>query len=201
MKLSAGFLAVALSISAILAATVASAAPLSEEQVVAAVLEVNPRARAARARWQSATHTVMQTSAPADPILGFSSVDSPTNGFTDASAHTLAVNQSFQFPGKAVLQHRNAQRAAEIARLSYEAVVRDLGTTTKTVYYQMILDATLARYVAKTIADLETVAAATDTHHTITQSAGVTAELRTAAKAAARGVGPRRRRNTAQRIA
>ncbi len=177
MKLSAGFLAVALSISAVLAATVASAAPLSEEQVVAAVLEVNPRARAARARWQSATHTVMQTLAPTDPILGFSSVDSPTNGFTDASEHTLAVNQSFQFPGKAILQHRNAQRAAEIARLSYEAVVRDLGTTTKTVYYQMILDATLARYVAKTIADLETAAAATDTHHTIAQSAGVTAEL------------------------
>ena len=177
MKLSAGFLAVALSISAILAAAVASAAPLSEEQVVAAVLEVNPRARAARARWQSATHTVMQTLAPADPILGFSSIDSPTNGFTDASAHTLAVNQSFQFPGKAILQHRNAQRAAEIARLSYEAVVRDLRTTTKTVYYQMMLDTALARYVAKTIADLETIAAATDTRHTVAQSAGVTAEL------------------------
>jgi len=115
VKLSAGFLAVALSISAILAAAVASAAPLREEQVVAAVVEVNPRARAARARWQSATHTVMQTLAPADPILGFSSIDSPTNGFTDASAHTLAVSQPFQFPGKAILQHRNAQRAAQIA--------------------------------------------------------------------------------------
>jgi hypothetical protein len=82
VKLRAGFLAAALFIS-ILAAAVASAAPLSEEQVVAAVVEVNPRARAARARWQSATHTVMQTLAPSDPILGFTSVDSPTNGFTE----------------------------------------------------------------------------------------------------------------------
>jgi cobalt-zinc-cadmium efflux system outer membrane protein len=176
VKLRAGFLAAALFIS-ILAAAVASAAPLSEEQVVAAVVEVNPRARAARARWQSATHTVMQTLAPSDPILGFTSVDSPTNGFTDAAAHTLGVNQSFQFPGKAILQHRNTQRSAEIARLSYEAVVRDLRTTTKTVYYQMVLDTALAINVAQTINDLETIAGATDTRHAVAQSAGVTAEL------------------------
>jgi cobalt-zinc-cadmium efflux system outer membrane protein len=177
VKVSARLLAAALIISAASAGTVVSAAPLSVEQVVAAVLEVNPRVRAARARWQSATHTVSQTYAPADPILGFTSVDSPTNGFTDASAHTLAVSQPLQFPGKAILQHRNAQRSAEIARLIYEAVARDARTMTKTHYYQLVLDTALARNAANTVADLQRIADATGANHPVEHSAGVIAEI------------------------
>src|SRR5262249_35057610 len=117
-----------------------AAAPLSLEQIVDMAVEVSPQVHAARARWQSAKHSIMQRYAPDDPILSFSSLDSPTNGFSAPSTRTYEVDQTLQFPGKALLQGERAKRSAEIARLSYEAAMRDVRTSAATEFYQLTLD-------------------------------------------------------------
>src|SRR5579863_5779268 len=129
-------------------------AKLGPAQLVEIAAEVNPQVRAARARWFSAMHQVKQNYAPADPIFGYASIDSPTNGFSEASLHALTATESFQFPGKALLQADNATRTAEIAHLTYLAVVRDVRAQTETAYYQTLLDGSLVQVQGETVDQL-----------------------------------------------
>jgi outer membrane protein, heavy metal efflux system len=130
---------------------------LGPMQLVEVAMEVNPQVRAARARWYSAIHSIRQNYAPADPIFGYANIDSPTNGFSEASVHTLTVTESLQFPGKALLQADKANRNADIARLTYQSVVRDVRAQTETAYYQILLDSALAGVQGETVADLQQV--------------------------------------------
>ena len=137
------------------AANIACADPaLGPAQLVEIATEVNPQVRGARDRWYSAMHQIQQNYAPADPILGYQNVDSPTNGFSAASEHTLTLADSFQFPGKAILQADNARRNAEIARLVYEGTLRDVRAETETGYYQVLLDAALEQVQAENVDNL-----------------------------------------------
>ncbi len=135
----------------------AVAAPLGLDQIVDMAVEVSPQVHASRARWESAKHSILQRYAPDDPLLSFSSLDSPTNGFSNASSRTYEVDQALQFPGKALLQGERAKRSAEIARLSYEAVMRDVRTNAATEFYQLSLDEALKYRVVTTISDLREV--------------------------------------------
>lgn len=177
MKTKAELAAAMLMVFATLTATDAAAAPLSVDQVVALAVKVSPQVRAARARWESATHSVTQNYAPADPVVGFSSLDSPTNGFTAASEQAFQVSETFQFPGNARLQAGNAKRTAEIARLNYESVVRDVRTSAATECYQLSLDEALTGRVLQTISDLQRIAAATDSSRRKADSEAVAGEI------------------------
>jgi len=126
-------------------------------QLVELATEVNPQVRAARARWFSAMHRVKQNYAPADPVFGYGNVDSPTNGFSQASVHTLTVAQSLQFPGKALLQADGARQVAEIAHLVLQSVVRDVRAQTEIAYYQFLLDSDVASLQAERVEDLDQV--------------------------------------------
>src|SRR5262249_6262834 len=107
-------------------------------QIVELATEVNPQVRAARARWFSAMHQIKRNYAPAVPLFSYANTDSPTNGLNQASVHTLAVTQSLQFPGKALLQADNAARLADIAHLILQSVVRDVRAQTEIAYYQFL---------------------------------------------------------------
>lgn len=124
-----------------------------------------PQVHAARARWEAATHSIAQNYAPVDPLLGVASLDSPTNGFTAASENTFQVSESFQFPGKALVQGNIAKRTAEIARLSYEAIVRDISMNALSECYQLALAQGLKSRMAQTISDLRYIAAMSDPTH------------------------------------
>jgi outer membrane protein, heavy metal efflux system len=157
---------------------------LGPAQLVEIATEVNPQVRAARDRWYSAIHQVRQNYAPADPVLGYANIDSPTNGFSEASVHTLTVSDSFQFPGKALLQADNAKRSAEIARLIYEAALRDVRAQTETAYYQILLDGALADVQADTASNLEQVLKVTQVAYSanqVTQTDFISAEFDLAA--------------------
>ena len=123
-------------------ATASSAAAQSifnAEQLVELAVESNPEVKAARARWDAAQHQVLQNYAPADPQFTFANVDSP-RGIGNAPLKSYQVTQAFQFPGKALLQAEQAKRTATIARLTYEATIRDLRAAVETGYYQVLLD-------------------------------------------------------------
>ena len=150
-------------------APASSEAGLTVKQLVEVALEANPQVKGARARWLSAEHSIKQNYAPADPLFGYDNVDSPTNGFSQASAHTLTVTDSFQFPGKAFLQADQAKQSAAIARISYNAVMRDIRASIETAYYQALLDGAQATVQAQTIANLEQVLKVAQTEYAVSQ--------------------------------
>src|SRR5271157_1226142 len=157
---------------------------LTVDELVEMALEANPQVKSARARWKSAEHSVKQNYAPADPVFSYSNVDSPNNGFDQASVHTLQVTESFQFPGKALLQADNATRAANIARLTYLATLRDIRAQTETGFYQDLLDDALADVTAENVANLKRVQQVTQVAYSAgraTQSDFISAEFDTAA--------------------
>jgi len=157
---------------------------LGAAQVVEIALEVNPQVHAARDRWYSATHQIKQNYAPADPVFGYANIDSPTNGFSEASVHTLTVTESFQFPGKALLQADNSRRTAEIAGLTYQAVRRDVRAQTESAYYQILLDGALAEVQSETVTDLQNVLKVTEVAYAanrVTQTDFISAEFDLAA--------------------
>ena len=84
----------------------------------------------------------------------------------------------FKLPGKALLRSFDiAKRSAEIARLSYEAMVRDIRTNAATAFYQLSLDEALKERVLKTISDLKEVAAATNQNQPKADAEAVAAQI------------------------
>jgi outer membrane protein TolC len=153
---------------------------LTADQLVDAAIEANPQVRAARARWQSAVHQIKQNYAPSDPIFSYFNTDSPTNGFSNAALHTITVSQSLQFPGKAILQADSAKRTAAIARLTYDATVRDVRAQVETGFYQELLDSALERLAAETLVNLNHVLKVTQVAYSanqVTQTDFISAEL------------------------
>jgi outer membrane protein, heavy metal efflux system len=157
---------------------------LDVTELVQVAIEVNPQVRAARARWESAEHSIKQAYAPNDPQVAYTNGDSAGDGFSRASFHTMLVSESFQFPGKALLQGTQARRSAEIARLTYEATVRDIRAAVETAYYQLVLDNALADVNADNVRNLEQVLKVTQVAYSanqVTQSDFIGAEFDLAA--------------------
>src|SRR6266851_1179131 len=99
--------------------------PLTVEQLVEVAIEVNPQVRATKEQWDAAQHELLQNYAPADPTFSYGSLDSSKD--FNAAVHAHSFSESFQFPGKALLQADEAKRTAAIAGLTtYEAAMRDL---------------------------------------------------------------------------
>jgi len=153
-------------IGLICAPSVASAEIMSLEQAVLEARTVNPQVRGARYRLESARHQIVQNYTPADPQFSFSNQDSWRGFLAGSGLHNMSVTESFQFPGKGLLQGRNAERTAEIARLTYEAAVRDITAQTKTAYYQNQLDLALNDLITENVTNLERVLKVTQIAYT-----------------------------------
>jgi outer membrane protein TolC len=130
---------------------------LSVDQVIDLAIAANPRVRSAQARWSSADHAILPAFAPADPTFTFFNADSPANGFTHPASESFQVSQPLGFPGKGYLQGRSAGRSADIARLAYEAIRRDVRAEAQTAFYQLLLDQTLGDVVFDDLATLKRV--------------------------------------------
>ena len=145
---------------------VLSAQIISVDQAVAEARRVNPQVRAARFRWESAKHQIIQNYTPADPQFSFLNSDSWRGFLYGSGTHNITLAQSLQFPGKGILQGRNAERTADIARLAYTAALRDITAQAKTAYYQIQLDLALNDLIAENTANLEQVLKVTEIAYT-----------------------------------
>jgi outer membrane protein TolC len=162
------------------AAASPSFAPLSLEQVVDLALEANSQVRTAEARWHSAEHQILPNYVPADPIVTYGNNGSPTNGITHPSDLAFSLSQSLQFPGKGYLQGQSAGRAAEIARLVYQAARRDVRAQAETAFYQLLLDQALFEVGQENVATLKQVLEVTEVGYStgrVTQLDFITAEF------------------------
>jgi len=154
----------------LLMAATAPAEVMSLQQAVAMAQTLNPQVRAARHRWESATHQIIQNYTPADPQFTFTNSDSPNGFLTKSGTHNITVSQSFQFPGKGLLQARVAKRTAEIARLTYLAAVRDVKAQAQSSYYQIQLDLALLDLISGNADNLERVLEVTEIAYTASRA-------------------------------
>src|SRR5712692_7586302 len=142
--------------------------PLTVEQLVEVAIEVNPQVRAAKEQWDAAQHEILQNYAPADPTFTYGNLESSKD--FNAAVHVHSFSESFQFPGKALLQADGAKRTAEIAGLTYQAAIRDLRASVETAYYQVLLDEALIGINAENIANLRQVVHVTQIQYTANQA-------------------------------
>ena len=149
--------------------TASAQAGLNAEQLVEIAVEMNPQVKAARAQWDQAEHQILQNYAPADPVFTYGQLDSDRN--FDAAQHSHNITESFQFPGKGLLQADQAKRNARIARFAYFAAIRDLRAAVETAYYQVLLDQALIEVNAENIANLNEVLEVTRTAYMAQQAA------------------------------
>jgi len=151
-------------------ATVAAVLPACAEagfnanELVEIAIESNPQVRAVHAQWEAAEHQILQNYAPADPTFTYSNLDSSKD--FNAASHAHAFSENFQFPGEAFLQADESRRTAEIARLTYEAAVRDLRGGVETAYYQVLLDEGLIAINGENIGNLKQVVNVTQAQYT-----------------------------------
>jgi len=127
-------------------------------------IESNPQIHSMRAQWEAAEHQILQNYAPADPTFTYSNVYSSKD--FNAAYHAHAFSESFQFPGEAFLQADESRRTAEIARLTYDAAVRDLRAGVETAYYQVLLDEGLITVNGENIGNLKQVVNVTQAQYT-----------------------------------
>lgn len=131
---------------------------MSLPQVIELAQAQNPQVRATRYRWESAQHQILQNYIPADPMFSYTNSDSPRYPLGGQSGlDNITLSQSFQFPGKGMLQGTQAKRTAEIARLTYLAALRDVKAQAETGYYQLQLDEVLIDLFTENVANLERV--------------------------------------------
>lgn len=140
------------------AGAAAAGTGLTVSQLVTIALQANPQVRAARARWFAAAHSIKQNYAPADPVFTFLNVDSSHNPFfVKPTEQSFVVTQPLQFPGKGYLQGQAASRAADIARLIYQAAGRDVRAQVETGYYQLLLDSAMIEVARENVVNLRQV--------------------------------------------
>ena len=142
--------------------------PLTADQLVKIAIEVNPQVRATREVWSVAQHQILQNYVPADPVYTFTNVESSAH--FNAASRNFNLTENFQFPGEAFLQADQAKLTAEIARLTYQAAVRDLRAGVETAYYQVLLDEGLIAINAENIRNLRQVVHVTQTQYTASQA-------------------------------
>jgi outer membrane protein, heavy metal efflux system len=143
--------------------------PMTVNELVEIAVESNPQIRATKEQSDAAQHQILQNYAPADPVFTYGNVDSSAN--FNAALHSHAISENFQFPGEAFLQADQAKRTAEIARLTYQAAIRDLRAAVETAYYQVLLDEGLIEINAENIANLKQVVNVTQAQYTGGQAA------------------------------
>jgi outer membrane protein TolC len=180
-----GALMLAIAAMALVASLARAAdAPLSESQLIEIAIEANPQVKSARYRWNAAVHSIKQTIAPNDPVFTYTNSDSPKNPFGRASLREFNFTETFQFPGKAVHQHDQAEVAAEIAHLALSATVRDVRAATETGYFQLVLDNALSEVNAENVRNLDHVVRVAETAYAasaVPQTDVITAEFDLAA--------------------
>ena len=102
-------------------------------------------------------HQIKQNYVPDAPIFTYMNVDSRGFPLYKTSLHTIQIAQSLQFHGKGLLQGNQGSRTARIARLAYEAAIRDVRAQVEVAYYQHALDVQLSEITAAQVAILRRV--------------------------------------------
>ena len=114
--------------------TIDTADTVSSMQLVAAVLQANPRLEVAQATWEASVAKIEQQSAWEDPLFqyGFAplTIDSQKSNF----GQRFELSQKVPFPGKLQLRGKAAEYQAETRRQNITTLQLLLATTAKSLF-------------------------------------------------------------------
>ncbi len=115
-------------ISILLLAGSASAEPPAEslQALIQHAYKNSPEIKAARARWQAAIERYPQATSLPDPMLAYGYFASSVETRVGPQRHRIGLKQTLPWPGKRKLKGDIVRSDIEIARLRYEAAVRDV---------------------------------------------------------------------------
>lgn len=102
------------------------------ETLLRLVAKDNPAVRAAHFRWLAATHKHAQAIALPDPKIEARYFVKRVD-----DRWMLSLTQDVPYPGKLVISGKIANREAEIARLKYDAALRDALSEVKELYFEL----------------------------------------------------------------
>ncbi len=99
--------------------------------------ERNPRLRAAFRRWKMSEERPAQARALENPVLRYTEPAREIETRLGPVDRAFSLSQKLPFPGKLGLKGDIASKEAEIARLEYEKLLRDLTAEVKKTYYEL----------------------------------------------------------------
>jgi len=100
-------------------------------------LERNPALRAARRRWKMSQERPAQARSLDNPVLKYTEPAKEIETRLGPVDRAFSLNQKLPFPGKLGLKGDIAAKEAEMARVRYEKVLRDLTAEVKKTYYEL----------------------------------------------------------------
>lgn len=98
----------------------------------------NPRIKSARSQWKAAIERYPQAVALPDPMLGYGYFARSVETRVGPQRHRFGLKQKFPYPGKRRLKGEIVRKDVEIARLRYEATVRDVIVDLKTSFHELL---------------------------------------------------------------
>lgn len=110
---------------------------LTLDDVLAEALRKNPRLKAARLFWETASRKSPQARSLDDPMITYTEAISEIETRLGPQERVVGLSQKIPFPGKLGLKGDIAEKGAEIARIRYEKALRDLTAEVKKAYYEL----------------------------------------------------------------
>ncbi len=99
--------------------------------------ERNPALRAARRRWKMAEQRPVQARSLDNPVLRYTEPAREIETRLGPVDRSISLSQKLPFPGKLGLKGEIAAKEAEMARVRYEKLLRDLTAEVKKTYYEL----------------------------------------------------------------
>ena len=135
---------------------------MSLPRVIRLAVQRSPGVAAARAQWRATIERRPQVTALPDPMAMYGLYVRNVETRVGPQRHRLSVSQSFPYPGTLDAAGKIVDAAADVARASYEKVIRDVVVDTKLSYAELAYlgrAATLTAQNHELLAHIATVAA------------------------------------------
>ncbi len=100
-------------------------------------LRQNPSLKAARRHWKMKEYRPARVRSLEDPVLKYTEAAREVETRLGPVDRTFSLNQKLPFPGKLRLKGSIAEKEAEIARVAYEKILRDLTAEVRKTYYEL----------------------------------------------------------------
>ncbi len=107
------------------------------EELIKDAVENNPEIRSARLKWAGVIQRYPQAVALDDPMLTYTYPVEGIETKVGPQEHTFSLTQRLPFPGKLKLRGEIVSKDAQIARLNYDRVVRDVIVKVKRSFYEL----------------------------------------------------------------
>ncbi len=146
-------------------------APMTLDELVIKALADNPDLLAAKARWDMATHKILQVGSLDDPKLSLVLSNYPVDSFSDSvtpmTGKEIQLSQMLPFPGKLAAKEKMAEQQALWYRGIYEEARLQLVQKVKDAWYRLYFQEQAIDVTRRNIAILKDFTRLTETRYAV----------------------------------